>query len=256
MKSSIIYFLILCSVSIGARTQEMAKPDYSKMTKGPSDRFVGDVWVDALDSDTNTDFLSSKVYFEPNARSNWHKHTGRQIVFALSGEGYYKEKGKSLRKLSKGDVVIIEPGTIHSHGSLNSRFCQSVTMNNISSENATTWMGKITDQELADTSSPTYTRIAKLVIDPSQLESYTLMLREEIEASVRLEPGVLALRAVHDIKDPTVITIFEIYANKDAYNIHINTPHFLKYKNGSLAMVKALELIDVAPIALHAKPAW
>jgi quinol monooxygenase YgiN len=104
--------------------------------------------------------------------------------------------------------------------------------------------------------SLTYTRIAKLVIDSAQLESYKGILKEEMEASVRVEPGVLALRAVYDIKNPTFVTLLEIYADKDAYNLHIKSPHFLKYKNSTTAMVKSLELIDVTPISFAAKPGW
>ena len=39
-------------------------------------------------------------------------------------------------------------------------------------------------------------RLAELQIDPAQLDAYLALLREEIEASVRLEPGVLTLNAV------------------------------------------------------------
>lgn len=55
-------------------------------------------------------------------------------------------------------------------------------------------------------------------------------------------------------KHPTRVMVFEIYASKEAYQSHIKTPHFLKYKNGTLNMVKSLELIDVDPIALGVKP--
>lgn len=71
-------------------------------------------------------------------------------------------------------------------------------------------------------------RLAKLVIDPAHLESYQAALKEEIEASLRLEPGVHNLFAVSKIKDPTHITILEIYADADAYQAHITAPHFLK----------------------------
>src|SRR5678815_4390141 len=76
-------------------------------------------------------------------------------------------------------------------------------------------------------------RLAKLVIDSSQLENYNALLKEEIEASVRLEPGVLTLYAVAEKNDPTRITILEIYADTVAYRSHLQTPHFIKYKNGT-----------------------
>ena len=60
-------------------------------------------------------------------------------------------------------------------------------------------------------------RLAKLEIHPEHLENYKAALKEEIEASIRLEPGVLALRAVSEKEHPARITIMEIYASVDAY---------------------------------------
>jgi 4-carboxymuconolactone decarboxylase len=91
-------------------------------------------------------------------------------------------------------------------------------------------------------------RLAKLQIDPAQLENYRAILKEEIEASVRLEPGVLTLYAVAEKDKPTHITILEIYANTDAYKAHLLTPHFIKYKTGTADMVKALELVETDPL--------
>jgi len=97
-------------------------------------------------------------------------------------------------------------------------------------------------------------RIARLTIDSAQLENYKALLKEGAETAVRVEPGVLSLYAVYEKEHPTHVTVFEIYANKEAYEAHIHSPHFLKYKNATKDMVKSLELVDVAPIALGAKP--
>jgi len=91
-------------------------------------------------------------------------------------------------------------------------------------------------------------RLAKLVIDSAQLESYKAMLKEEIETSVRVEPGVLTLYAVSEKDRPTYITILEIYADTTAYKSHLQTPHFIKYKNGTKDMVRALELVETVPL--------
>lgn len=91
-------------------------------------------------------------------------------------------------------------------------------------------------------------RLAKLVIDSAQLEDYKALLKEGIEASVRIEPGVLTLYAVSEKNKPTHFTILEIYASQADYEVHIKTPHFLKYKNMTMAMVKSLELIDTSPL--------
>jgi quinol monooxygenase YgiN len=91
-------------------------------------------------------------------------------------------------------------------------------------------------------------RLAKLVIDSAQLGNYNAFLKEEIEASVKNEPGVLTLYAVAEKKKPTHITILEIYASEAAYKKHVQTSHFLKYKNGTKDMVKSLELIETIPL--------
>jgi quinol monooxygenase YgiN len=96
-------------------------------------------------------------------------------------------------------------------------------------------------------------RVAKLKIDAAQLENYKAALKEEIETSVRVEPGVLALYAVSEKDNPTHITVFEIYADTNAYTAHLETPHFKKYKTTTQEMVKSLELVETVPIFLGAK---
>src|SRR6266536_4416861 len=91
-------------------------------------------------------------------------------------------------------------------------------------------------------------RIAKLVIDTNQLESYKAALTEEIKTSTRLEPRVLTLYAVEEKDNPSHITILEIYANEEAYKAHLQTPHFIKYKTATKEMVKSLELVETTPL--------
>lgn len=96
-------------------------------------------------------------------------------------------------------------------------------------------------------------RIAKLQIDPTQLQEYNAALKEGIETAVRVEPGVLTLYAVAEKDNPASITVFEIYANADAFASHLETPHFKKYKSTTQEMVKSLELVETLPIALGSK---
>jgi quinol monooxygenase YgiN len=91
-------------------------------------------------------------------------------------------------------------------------------------------------------------RLAKLVIDSTQLENYKAALKEEIETSVRIEPGVKTLYAVTEKDNPTHITILEIYADTAAYKAHLQTPHFMKYKTGTKDMVKSLEVVETVPL--------
>ena len=91
-------------------------------------------------------------------------------------------------------------------------------------------------------------RFSKITVDPERLDEYNAYLKEEIEASMRLEPGVLTLYATSERENPNKVTILEIYADEAAYQNHIRTPHFQKYKQGTLQRVKSVELVDSDPL--------
>lgn len=106
----------------------------------------------------------------------------------------------------------------------------------------------IKQEETAPAAENNLVRLSKIVVDPDQLDAYNAFLKEEIEASMRLEPGVLTLYATAEKDPPNRVTILEIYANHAAYESHLKTPHFQKYKQGTLDMVQQLELVDVNPL--------
>ena len=91
-------------------------------------------------------------------------------------------------------------------------------------------------------------RLARLEIDSAQLENYKSFLVEEIETSLQVEPGVLTLYAVSEKDNPTNIAILEVYQDHSAYQSHIQSPHFIKYKTATLEMVKSLELMETIPL--------
>jgi quinol monooxygenase YgiN len=98
-----------------------------------------------------------------------------------------------------------------------------------------------------------YVQVAQLEIDPGQLENYRVAVREQIEAAIREEPGVLVLYAVSDIETPARVTIFEVYRDMAAYNAHLESAHFKKYKALTEMMVRSLALMRSMPIMLGAK---
>ena len=99
-------------------------------------------------------------------------------------------------------------------------------------------------------------RIAKIKVDGSQLEKYTAALQEQMKTAIKLEPGVCAYTAVADKKDSTSILILEVYADLNAYQKHIKTAHFLKYKERVKDMVLSLELMDTNLICSAQKEDW
>lgn len=91
-------------------------------------------------------------------------------------------------------------------------------------------------------------RLSKIEVYPQFLDEYMKFVTEVGEVSLRTEPGVLTMYAVGEKDNPCKITILETYASKDAYDKHIASKHFKKYKQGTLHMVKSLVLSDQTPL--------
>lgn len=91
-------------------------------------------------------------------------------------------------------------------------------------------------------------RIAEIEVYPEMLDEYMEFAKEVGTVSTSVEPGVLTLFSMQDKTDPCKIYLLEIYADQAAYQSHIQTPHFKKYKAGTAKMVKSLKLIDAKPL--------
>jgi quinol monooxygenase YgiN len=92
-------------------------------------------------------------------------------------------------------------------------------------------------------------RIAEIEIDSSYLEEYKSILKEQAAIAMKKEPGVISIFPMYEAENPYQVRILEIYADRKAYEEHLKTPHFLKYKTTTLKMVKSLKLVDMR--ALH-----
>ena len=97
-------------------------------------------------------------------------------------------------------------------------------------------------------------RLSEIEIDSNYLEAYTQILKEESRASVKLEPGVISIYPMYQKENPTQVRILEIYASREAYELHLKTSHFQQYKTTTLKMVKSLKLIDMEAIDAETMP--
>ena len=64
-------------------------------------------------------------------------------------------------------------------------------------------------------------QIAEIEVDPAQLDGYKAAATQQIEAAVRLEPGVLVLYSVSNKDNPAHVTVFEIYRDRESYLAHL-----------------------------------
>ena len=91
-------------------------------------------------------------------------------------------------------------------------------------------------------------RIAEIEVYPQYLQEYLAFANEVDRLSVEREPGVICLYPMQSVEDSCQIRILEIYASEKAYQQHLKTPHFQKYKQGTLHMVKDLKLPTMKPL--------
>lgn len=94
-------------------------------------------------------------------------------------------------------------------------------------------------------------RISEIEIHPQYLEEYKTILKEEAEASVTLEKGVIAIFPMFQKDNPAQVRILEMYKDQQAYQSHLKTDHFLAYKTTTLHMVKLLKLVDMDALDLE-----
>ena len=87
-------------------------------------------------------------------------------------------------------------------------------------------------------------RLSKIEVYPEYIDAYLSYATEVGEISLRTEPGVLTMYAVQEKENPCHITILETYSSHKAYERHIASPHFQKYKRETQHMVKTLVLSD------------
>ena len=91
-------------------------------------------------------------------------------------------------------------------------------------------------------------RLARIEVYPGVLDEYLAFAQEVGTVSMASEPGVIGLFSMQDKSDPCTVYILEVYADREAYEHHLTTAHFKKYKEGTASMVKSLTLTDTTPL--------
>ena len=116
-------------------------------------------------------------------------------------------------------------------------------------KNAEWLMGMSQTKPVADTyNGKMICRLAEIEVYPEHLSEYLSYANEVDRLSVEREPGVVCLFPMQSAEDSTKICILEIYASEEAYQQHLKTDHFQRYKQGTLHMVKNLNLPTMKPL--------
>lgn len=223
-----------------------------------SESHTGEVHLSILKDGGNS--MITNFCFLPGSRNFWHYHpNAEQTLLVLDGEGFYQEEGETKRVIKKGDVIVSKANVSHWNGATPDKALVCMTVTEHAVDGHVVQLRPVTDAEYGFStttekepamcaklpmSADGIIRLSKVEVDPAYLDEYMKFATEVGEISLRTEPGVLTMYALQEKENPCNITILETYASQEAYRKHIASAHFQKYKQGTLHMVKNLQLLD------------
>ena len=177
--------------------------------------------------------LVGEIDFEANIASLW---------FDLAGSPS-EETAQALLTLTTRDHLL--------YGSDYPYVASQVIKNNVERMKEYMKPSAISSQSSAGTM---LIRIAEIEVYKKYLNEYLAAAHEVGATSVKEEEGVICIFPMQVKDKHTTIRIVEIYRNEAAYQSHLQTPHFLAYKQGTLHMVRKLRLVPVDALAPEAMP--
>lgn len=120
---------------------------FPKGEKGAAKYFTGNAYNYGLvPMDSTYTTLVGNVYFEPEARSNWHTHPGGQILIITAGVGYHQIEGHPIEIMRKGDVIKCPPNVRHWHGASSDTPLQQMYIVPNIEKGVVDWMEPVTDE--------------------------------------------------------------------------------------------------------------
>jgi quercetin dioxygenase-like cupin family protein len=87
--------------------------------------------------------LTRRLRFEAGARTHWHTHTERQMIWAEAGRGLYQEKGGPVKELRKDEPILTRANVPHWHGAAPDSYVVQLTIYG----GQITWGDPVTDAE-------------------------------------------------------------------------------------------------------------
>ena len=101
----------LVTVTLAAQQRGGAPAAPAPGAAAPNPNAVGVVNFEPIDG-----MLTRRLRFEAGARTNWHTHTHRQMLWAEEGRGLYQELGEPVKELVKDVPVLTKANVPHWHG--------------------------------------------------------------------------------------------------------------------------------------------
>lgn len=126
-------------------------------SKGPDEKFTGDVYLTPLHSAESPSRLGfAMVRFAPGARTHWHSHPLGQTLHCTDGTGLVATRDGTVILMHAGETVHTRPGEEHWHGATpDSRLCHLALVEHDDGHTAT-WLEPVSDQDYQAAQSKTH----------------------------------------------------------------------------------------------------
>jgi quercetin dioxygenase-like cupin family protein len=117
-----------------------------------SKSFVGSARTKRLaEAQAGTPVVVYRVEFEPEARTNWHTHSGAQWLLVVEGCVRVQQWGLPPQEAEAGDAVMIAPDEKHWHGAAPGARGVHLAVN-VQAE--TQWLEPVTDDQYNEPLEP------------------------------------------------------------------------------------------------------
>ena len=101
----------------------------SPTTKGPAERFTGDVWVTGVAQPHEPSRLGAGlVRFAPGSRTAWHVHALGQTLHITQGSAVIQTRDGRTFIAHPGQTVYSPPGEWHWHGATETGFMEHLAL--------------------------------------------------------------------------------------------------------------------------------
>lgn len=117
-------------------------------SKGPTDKFTGEVYLNPLQSaEDPSRLITAMVRFSPEARTHWHSHPLGQTLHCTDGAGLVATRDGKVIHMRAGDTVYTPPGEEHWHGATqDSLMCHLALVEHAGGHTAT-WLEPVSDHD-------------------------------------------------------------------------------------------------------------
>src|SRR5438067_12361114 len=115
--------------------------------RAPKEYFTGTVLQDPIIATAApARLVSTRVAFEPGARTAWHTHPLGQTLFVTSGVGRCQRWGGPVEEIRPGDVVWFPPGEKHWHGAAPTTAMTHLAVQEQLDGKAVEWLEHVSDE--------------------------------------------------------------------------------------------------------------